>query len=94
MQLTGYTTSEKKRRFRQAPTVMPGYINVNQQEVIAKTGRPSAKFPGQVIYEMKCRKCEGRYGANGCDTHARRCPLCDGGAPGELVPEKPVGLFD
>ena len=94
MQLTGYPTSEKKRRFRNAQTVVPGSVNANEQEVIAKTGRPSTSFRGQVIYEIKCRKCGGRYGANGCDVHARRCPLCDGGAPGELVPEKPVGLFD
>lgn len=94
MRLTGYSGSEKRSKVRHARTVRPGFVNGNEQEVIARTGRPSASFRGQVIYEMKCRRCEGRYGANGCDIHARRCPLCDGGAAGEVVAEKPLALFD
>lgn len=94
MLLTGYPSSEKRRKLRNAQTARPGYVNENEQEVIARTGRASTSFRGQVIYEMKCRRCEGRYGANGCDIHARRCPLCDGGAAGEPVVEKPLGLFD
>lgn len=95
MRLTGYSPAGKKTKTRNAQTAAPGYVNANQQEVIARTGRPSTSFRGQVIYEMKCRRCDGRYGANGCDIHARRCPLCDNGTPGEPLGEKlVVGLFD
>ena len=77
----------------QAPTTAPGYVNGNRQEVLERTGFASASFAGQVIYRLKCRGCSLEYGSNGCDIHARRCPGCQGGAGGEALRERSVGLF-
>ncbi len=47
----------------------------------------------QTIYKMRCGVCRGEYGANGCDIHARLCPLCQQGKAGEVLREAGVGLF-
>lgn len=94
MRLTAYSPAPKRQRPSSATTTTPGFVNGNHQEVIARTGRPSTTFRGQVIYELKCRKCSGRYGSNGCDIHARRCPACDNGAPGEPLTERAASLFE
>ncbi|HVG27900.1 MAG TPA: hypothetical protein VM865_09870 [Acidobacteriaceae bacterium] len=94
MRLTAYTGGAKRQRASRASTTTPGWVNGNGQEVIARTGQPSKTFRGQVIYELKCRRCTGRYGSNGCDIHARRCPLCDNGAAGEPLVERAASLFE
>ena len=40
-----------------------------------------------------CGDCRGEYGANGCDLHARRCPVCQGGVAEEALREAAPGLF-
>jgi hypothetical protein len=105
MKLTGYAgkrvagrrssggSSESRAGKSEPRTAIPGFVNGRGQEVVERTGAPSGSFAGQVVYRMKCRGCGGEYGANGCDVHARRCPLCQGGRPGEALREKVGGLF-
>lgn len=64
-----------------AITTTPGYVNGRGQVVLGPTGRPGTDY-GQSIYVLSCERCAQVYGANGSDIHARRCPNCDGGAPG------------
>jgi hypothetical protein len=98
MRLTAFTGGKKRgsgvggAKVDQRTTV-PGYVNGNRQEVMARTGFKSASFPGQVIYKMRCGVCRGEYGANGCDIHARLCPLCQQGKAGEVLREAALGLF-
>lgn len=60
-----------------------GDLNRNSQRLLRKT-----KFKGndhlQYIWALQCerRGCGHVYGANGSDFHLRRCPKCEGGAPG------------
>ncbi len=62
-------------------TTEPGYTNRNCQEVIRRTDRAGTDHL-QHVYEMRCRKCGHRYGANGSDIWQRKCPKCQGGKPG------------
>jgi hypothetical protein len=68
-----------------AGTTVPGYANRNDQRVLRKTDRPGNDH-NQRIYILSCGKCGDEYGANGSDIWLRRCPACQGGAPG-LDPE-------
>ena len=80
---------------RLSPTTTPGFTNDNAQTVIRPTGAPSTSFTGQSIYELRCNKCRHSYGANGNDTHHRRCPNCQQGEPGEpLRQAATLSLFD
>jgi hypothetical protein len=94
MKLTPPPSPATVQAKRFAQTTAPGFINRNSQEVVASTGRPSSSFRGQTVYKLKCRKCAGGYGANGCDIHLRRCPFCQNGEAGEPIPEKAATLFD
>lgn len=94
MRLTPFVGSQKKSSADKARTTVPGFVNESGQEVIARTGRPSTSFRGQVIYRLKCRSCSGEYGSNGCDIHKRRCPVCQDGAKGEPLPVSGSTLFD
>jgi hypothetical protein len=95
MKLTGFAGKAKRvaGRAAEARTLIPGTVNGRGQEVVERTGAASASFPGQTVYRMKCRGCGGEYGANGCDVWSRRCPLCQGGRPGEGLRERVGGLF-
>jgi hypothetical protein len=77
-----------------ARTTVPGFKNGNGQVVMEATGFASESFRGQRVYRMRCGVCRHEYGSNGCDIHARRCPKCQGGAPGEKLRERGAGLFD
>ena len=61
-------------------TTNPGYVNRNKQTVREKTDWPGNDH-NQVIYVMRCGNCGFSYGANGTDTHHRRCPNCMKGQP-------------
>ncbi len=62
-------------------TTDPGYENSNGQIVVRNTGQRGTDF-GQYVYELRCKHCGTRYGANGSDIHERKCPACQGGRPG------------
>jgi Zn finger protein HypA/HybF involved in hydrogenase expression len=62
-------------------TTQPGYANRNGQVVIRNTGLPGTDHL-QTVYQLECSNCGHVYGANGSDIHLRRCPECQGGAPG------------
>ena len=63
------------------PTTIPGYVNRNAQTVLRATGRPATDHQ-QRVYELSCGTCGPRYGSNGSDNFQRKCPSCQGGAPG------------
>jgi len=58
-----------------------GYTNKNDQQC-----HGTLKVKGtdhlQYVYRVECLRCGYVYGANGSDVHERRCPECQGGAPG------------
>jgi len=62
-------------------TTAIGFRNKNGQVVVRNTGKPGTDHL-QYIYQLACSKCGGNYGANGTDIHERKCPACQGGAPG------------
>ena len=71
----------KRTRAGDTPTTRSGYVNRNSQRVERATGLPGTDH-GQSIYVLRCDHCHHTYGANGSDNHQRRCPNCQGGAPG------------
>ncbi len=60
-----------------------GYVNRNGQTVIQATGLLGNDHM-QRIYVLRCgtEACGHQYGANGSDIFQRKCPKCQGGAPG------------
>jgi hypothetical protein len=58
-----------------------GYENRNRQTVVRPTGLQGTDH-GQEVYVLRCSYCKHEYGANGPDFYLRRCPVCQGGAPG------------
>jgi hypothetical protein len=76
-----------------AQTTTPGFTNPNKQTVIRDTGARSTTRDAQSIYELRCEYCQHRYGSNGIDVKARRCPKCQSGAEGEPLREAAPTLF-
>ncbi|PVM73829.1 hypothetical protein [Caulobacter radicis] len=62
-------------------TTQPGYKNRNGQVVQGRTDTAGSDH-NQLVYVLRCEACSHMYGANGSDIWLRRCPSCDGGAPG------------
>lgn len=62
-------------------TVEIGYLNPNGQQCCGHCGVAGADH-GQYAYKIECTICGYVYGANGSDMDERRCPECQGGAPG------------
>lgn len=65
----------------QGATTQVGYVNRNQQRCHGHCGRAGTDH-NQLAYRLECTVCENVYGTNGSDVHLRRCPACQGGAPG------------
>ena len=80
MVLGGPDQSARQRRSGKG-TTKPGYRNRNGQVVVRRTNRPGNNH-NQVAYELECRDCGHRYGANGSDVWQRKCPECGGGQAG------------
>lgn len=66
---------------RSRGTTETGFVSHNAQVVIRKTDL-SGNDHLQSVYQLACSKCGHNYGANGSDIHDRKCPKCQGGAPG------------
>jgi hypothetical protein len=62
-------------------TTEPGYRNRNGQVVIRATHLAGTDHY-QYVYVLQCGNCSHEYGANGSDIFQRKCPNCQGGAPG------------
>ena len=62
-------------------TTAVGSENRNSQVVVRPTGREGTDH-NQKVYVLRCAPCGNEYGANGSDVHLRKCPNCQGGAPG------------
>ena len=58
-----------------------GFVNENRQKVHGTTGKPGTDY-GQYAYLLECLECHFWYEANGTDIWERKCPICQGGAPG------------
>jgi hypothetical protein len=65
-------------------TTEPGYRNRNGQVVIRATHLAGTDHY-QYVYVLRCGDCGHEYGANGSDIFQRKCPNCQGGAPGLSV---------
>jgi hypothetical protein len=66
------------------PSVQIGFVNPNGQICTGQRGSAGTDHM-QYAYRTECGYCGHAYGANGSDMHERRCPNCQGGAPG-IVP--------
>ena len=62
-------------------TTQIGYVNKNKQKCWGQRGVAGTDYD-QLAYRMECLECDNVYGANGSDVHLRKCPNCQGGAPG------------
>lgn len=64
-------------------TTQIGYVNSNNQRCQGHRGYPGNDHL-QKAYRMEClnEDCGNTYGANGSDVFQRKCPRCQGGAPG------------
>lgn len=82
------------RQGARTPTTEPGFLNPNRQVVERRTGSPSLLRQQQTVYAIRCRDCGHVYGCNGLDIKERRCPGCQGGAPGEPLQEQMPSLFN
>ena len=58
-----------------------GYLNVNGQQCCGHRGVPGTEQL-QHAYKVECTHCGFVYSANGSDLFERKCPGCQGGAPG------------
>lgn len=63
-----------------------GDENPNGQLFVRETDQRGTDH-NQYIWELLCRHCGSRYGANGSDFHHRKCPNCQGGAQGFAIVE-------
>lgn len=68
-------------RSTRGATTRPGFVNRNSQEVLRATELRGSDHNSRT-YVLRCQRCEHEYGANGTDIFQRRCPHCQGGAPG------------
>lgn len=68
---------EQKRKTKKklAKTLVPGYVNKNNQENKGSLNKPGT-HPNQMLYLMHCNECGHEYEANGCDVAIRKCPKC------------------
>jgi hypothetical protein len=71
----------KRSRAGEGTSVQLDYTNRNAQTVIAATGLPGTDHM-QSIYVLRCGSCGHEFGSNGSDNVQRKCPACQGGAPG------------
>ena len=78
---SGFVRGEKMRSSADRGTTRPGYVNRNRQTNVRATDLPGNDHL-QKIYVLECGDCGLRYGANGSDIFQRKCPECQGGAPG------------
>ncbi len=79
----------------EAQSTRPGSTNTNRQKVLRKVPWIDGGMAGQSVYVLQCQRsgCGHEYGEEGIRVHQRRCPKCDGGAPGLPVPEPVPTLF-
>ncbi len=75
------TNSGTRRSSVRGRTTQRGFRNDNNQVVVRPTDVPGNDH-NQYVYVLRCDDCGHEYGVNGSDIWQRRCPACDGGAPG------------
>lgn len=63
-------------------TTEPGYVNGNGQRHDGVLG--DARTDGEAIHRMSCGNCGAVYAALRGEIALRKCPGCQGGAPGAL----------
>lgn len=82
----GLIAGKSKSAPRPSRIAEVGDENPNGQLFARETDQAGTDH-NQYIWELLCKHCGNRYGANGSDFHHRRCPKCQGGAPGHDLPE-------
>lgn len=92
MQLKRYIAPARAaRQGKQAPTLVPGTLNENGQQVVRRVGHAAEDLPGQVLYLLKCNHCGFEYAEAGIRVHGRKCPSCSEGKPGVSIAESMQG---
>lgn len=67
-----------------------GDSNQNGQQLVRKTDESGTDYNAKV-WILKCAPCGCIYGCNSTDAWQRKCPECQGGAPGLKVPPERDG---
>ena len=67
------------RKSMSKTTTQVGDVNTKGQVLVQKTKEPSPNHPFAKVWNLRC-PTHGRYRANSCDFHIRRCPH-EGGEP-------------
>jgi hypothetical protein len=74
-------TTEARFHDGDGATLKKGKLNQNHQRCGGTLDVPGTDDDA-LAYKMKCTLCGFVYGANGGDLSDRKCPNCQGGAPG------------
>jgi hypothetical protein len=72
--------------------ITPSGVNRNHQEVIRATGLRSSDSD-EYLYVLRCGLCRREYCTKESSIDARLCPACQGGATGECVSDRFLGLL-
>lgn len=62
----------------------PGSLNRNQQLLVAQTAWQGSD-EREVLWIVQCMPCGQMYGVDSSAFFQRKCPACQGGAPGLVV---------
>jgi hypothetical protein len=62
----------------------PGSLNRNRQLLVAQTAWQGSDAR-QILWIIQCMPCRHMYGSDPADFFQRKCPACQGGAPGLVV---------
>ncbi len=68
-------------RSGEGPSVQLGAVNRNGQRCLGTLFVPGTD-KNAYVYKLECTLCGLSYGANSGDVFQRKCPNCQGGAPG------------
>lgn len=82
----GLISGKTKPSSRKERIAEVGDENPNGQVFARETEQHGTDY-NQYVWELLCRHCGNRYGANGSDFHHRKCPKCQGGAHGIAIVE-------
>jgi putative restriction endonuclease len=68
----------------------PGEINSNYQQLLRITAGRGTDFNARV-WVLKCQRCLNIYGSNSTDAWERKCPKCQKGKAGLVIPTERDG---
>src|SRR6185436_4654120 len=65
-------------------------LNQNNQQILRLT-KESGTDHNARIWVLECRQCSHVYGCNSTDAWERKCPKCQKGKPGRMIPAEHDG---